>query len=291
MDSKSVEVAIGKLYDKLEFIFHSAIELIPNFLLAITVIIAFVIISKIISKKCEKALSKVSKNLTLNKLSSQVLGFLIISIGVFLSLGILHLDKMVVSLLAGVGILGLGFSFAFQHVAADLLSGVILSIRRSVNIGDLVKTNDVFGNVLEVDLRTTKILNVKGQVVEVPNRLIIDNHVSDFSYTGFRRIDVKGKMNFHENLSELRAVIEKEMATFDFIFPSKLPNLVFDQLDFEKVDFTLRVWMIFTKNDGEFLNARSACIEKLSMILSEQGVKISAKEIQLTDTSEGAIKK
>ena len=34
----------------------------------------------------------------------------------------------------------------------------------------------------------------------------------------------------------------------------------------KKVDYTLRIWMNFTSNDGEFLNARSACIERLSKI-------------------------
>jgi len=53
-----------------------------------------------------------------------------------------NLDKAVTSILAGVGILGLALAFAFQDIAANFMSGIFLSFRRPLAVGDIVKTND-----------------------------------------------------------------------------------------------------------------------------------------------------
>lgn len=279
METSNLEIAYQKLSDKLHSWFLLLVDMLPNVLIALLVIIFFHIAGKWISKLIAKALGRVSTNYTLNKLIGRVFGIIFLGAGLFFALGLLHLDKTVTSLLAGIGILGLAFSFAFQHTAANILSGLIISIRSSVNVGDLIRSNDHFGNVLKVGLRTTKILNVTGQHVEIPNRLFLDNPVIEYSQTGYRRIDIKGRINFNENLEQFKLAAEKAMLEFDFLEPTKSPNFVYTSLEKEKVEFTLRVWMKFTTADGEFLNARSQCLTRLSKVFTELKVDTSREEI------------
>lgn len=281
MKTKSLELALEKLIVKLNLWFETGIEMIPNFFIAILIILLMNIAVKIFSKIGLKLLGKISSNINTNKLIIRFLGLVFFIAGAFIALGILHLDKTVTSLLAGVGILGLAFSFAFQHTAANLLAGIFISVRSSIDVGDLIRSNDHFGNVLQVGLRATKIINVKGQHVEIPNRLIIDNPISEYSQTSFRRIDITGKINFTEDLQSIKELVEKEMATFDFIYSEKSPNMVYNDIEFEKVNFNIRVWMNFVNNDGEFLNARSACIMRLSKLFKENNIEITAQEISV----------
>ena len=283
METNSLELAYDKLFAKLQGWFLTIVEMLPNLLIAVLVIFLFHLLSKLIVKIGTKALDKVSKNSTLNHLIARVFGIILLLTGVFFALGLLHLDKTVTSLLAGIGILGLAFSFAFQHTAANILSGLIISIRSSVNEGDLIKSNDHFGNVIKVGLRATKILNVRGQHAEIPNRLFLDNPFQEFSQTGFRRIDLMGKVNFNEDLSLLKENAEKAMSEFDFIYEPKKPNFVYNELIKEKVDFNLRVWMNFTNNDGEFLNARSKCLVRLSQVFKDMGIALARDEIVYLD--------
>ena len=88
-------------------------------------------------------------------------------------------------------------------------------------------------------------------------------------------------MNLREDLTAIKNTIEKELSNLDFIYPEKTPNMVYNELDFEKVNFTLRVWMNFTANDGEFVNARSQCIEGLAKILKENNVEIPIKQLSV----------
>jgi small conductance mechanosensitive channel len=263
------------------------IEMIPNVIIALIVFILFFLVSRWISHFVSKMLGEISKKSSENTLFSNLivrfLSVLIILVGVFFSLGFMHLDKTVTSLLAGIGIIGLALSFAFQNTAANILSGLIISIISSVHLGDLIDSNDSFGNVIKVGLRSTMILNVKGQYVHIPNRLLLDNSYKEFSKTGFRRIDVTGKINFRENLNEIREKAEQRMMKFGFIYEQKPPKFVYNEIHKEKIDFNLRVWMKFTNVDGEYLNARSQCLIELSKLFNKLDLEIPRDEILYMD--------
>lgn len=287
MKTKSLEVAINKLFEKLEGWLNNVIDMVPNVIIALIVFLFFYLLSKWIGLLVTNLLGKLSKgkpiDKPINKLIARLISISIIVAGVFFALGLMHLDKTVTSLLAGIGIIGLALSFAFQHTAANILSGLIISIRSSVHLGDLIDSNGAFGNVLRVGLRSTQILNVKGQHVDIPNRLLLDSSYKEYSKTGFRRIDIIGKINFRENLDEIRQKAEKRMMKFDFLYEEKSPNMVYNEIHKEKVDFTLRVWMKFTNVDGEYLNARSQCLIELSKLFNELGVEIARDEILYLD--------
>jgi small conductance mechanosensitive channel len=51
----------------------------------------------------------------------------------------------VLSLLAGVGILGLALGLTFQDLATNLIAGILLSVRRPIHVGDVIETNDFLG--------------------------------------------------------------------------------------------------------------------------------------------------
>jgi len=284
LKTKSLELALQKLFDKLQSWFEGIFEIFPNMVLALLVMVVAHFVVRFFNIKGQKILSRVTDNMTIGKLIIRFLGIAIFILAIFVSLGILHLDKTVTSLLAGVGILGLAFSFAFQHTAANILSGVLISVRSTVQEGDLIESNGHIGNVVEVGLRATKILNVKGQHVDIPNRLVMDNPITEFSQTNFRRIDIVGKVDFNNDLTAIRTLVEQEMASFDFIYEAKPPNMVFNELDYEKVNFNVRVWMNFTTNDGEFLNARSACIERLAQVFRSNNIEVRAKEMMMLST-------
>jgi len=286
MKNKNLEIAFNKLYDKLDGWLDTLIEMIPNIIIALIIFLLFYVVSRWTSHLVTKMLGKLSKNKLINKLIARFLSISIIMAGGFFALGLMHLDKTVTSLLTGIGIIGLALSFAFQHTAANILSGIIISLRSSVQLGDLIDSNGIFGNVLRVGLRSTKILNVKGQYVDIPNRLLLDNTYKEFSKTGYRRIDVIGKVNFRENLDEIRIKAEKRIMNFEFIYAEKPPNFVYTEIDKEKVHFILRVWMKFSNADGEFVNARSQCLIELSKLFNELGVEIARDEILYLDRTQ-----
>ena len=130
-----------------------ATKMFGNILVATLTIIAFVMIARFIRKMVQRPLVRTTNNHALQNLVVLIVYFAILIVGLLIALGILELDKTVTSLLAGVGVIGL----AFQDIASNFISGVILAVRSPIQVGDIVSVSDHMGTVIETSLRVTTI--------------------------------------------------------------------------------------------------------------------------------------
>jgi small conductance mechanosensitive channel len=134
-----------------------ATKMFGNILVATLTIIAFVMIARFIRKMVQRPLVRTTNNHALQNLVVLIVYFAILIVGLLIALGILELDKTVTSLLAGVGVIGLALGFAFQDIASNFISGVILAVRSPIQVGDIVSVSDHMGTVIETSLRVTTI--------------------------------------------------------------------------------------------------------------------------------------
>ena len=142
---------------------ESFIKLLPNILLAAIILVIGFFLAKGIRKFAHKLIGKVSDNKTLNSLFASVIYIFGLGIVLFIVLSVLQLDKAVTSILAGAGILGL--ALAFQDIAANFMSGILISFRRPIHIGDLIKVGDIMGQVKSINLRDTVLVAFNGQTM------------------------------------------------------------------------------------------------------------------------------
>lgn len=76
------------------------------------------------------------------------------------------------SLVAGLGILTAVLGLAFQDLIKDFIAGLAILIEGQFYIGDTVELDDFKGTVLSIGLKTTEIMNSKGQVKIIANHNI-----------------------------------------------------------------------------------------------------------------------
>jgi len=86
------------------------------------------------------------------------------------------------ALIAGLGIGGIALAFAAQETLSNMFGGVVIFTDRPFAIGDRVKIDDkIYGDVLDVGMRSSKIKNLDDNIVVVPNsvisKAIIENYV------------------------------------------------------------------------------------------------------------------
>ncbi|MCF6279723.1 MAG: mechanosensitive ion channel, partial [Flavobacteriaceae bacterium] len=53
----------------------------------------------------------------------------------------------------GIGALGVGIGFGLQNIINNFVSGIILALERPIKIGDIVKIDDIEGEVKDIGLR------------------------------------------------------------------------------------------------------------------------------------------
>ncbi|MFH1054031.1 MAG: mechanosensitive ion channel domain-containing protein [Candidatus Woesearchaeota archaeon] len=84
-------------------------------------------------------------------------------------------------LLASLGIAGLAIAFALQKVLGNIFGGISMILDKSLKVGDTIKINDgqLTGKVLDVGLRSTKIMTFDNEVVVVPNGTLADSQIQN----------------------------------------------------------------------------------------------------------------
>ncbi len=134
-----MEAPIETVIQKLESWVDDFINMLPNIVVTFLLLIIFLVFAKLGSKLFRKLFYKASKNEALGHLFSTTVYGAILSIGLFIMLGVLGLDKALTSVLAGIGVIGLASGFAFQDIAANFVSGIILAFRRPFKIGEVIE--------------------------------------------------------------------------------------------------------------------------------------------------------
>ncbi len=77
--------------------------------------------------------------------------------------------------------LGVIFSLGSSSIIANLVAGYTMIYRRAFRLGDRIKVGDIEGDVIETRLLVTHIRTIKNEEIIVPNSVILNNHVINYS--------------------------------------------------------------------------------------------------------------
>ena len=73
------------------------------------------------------------------------------------------------------GSVAVAIGFAFKDLLASVTAGLLILFDRPFQVGDRVQVGDVYGEVVEIGLRTTRIVTLDDNLVSIPNnRFLVD---------------------------------------------------------------------------------------------------------------------
>lgn len=247
--------------------------LLPNLLLAVLVVVLTWLVARLVRSMVARLLKRVSHSEQVNWLVAQAVYVAVLAAGTFIALGILGLDKTVASLMAGAGIVTLALGFAFQDIAANLMAGIYLSVRRPFRRGQLIKTQDYFGTVNQINLRWTEIYTQQGQLVLIPNKQVFENPIMNYSALGRRRIDLEVGVSYRNDLAKAREVAIRAVEEISTRLPDRPVELFYEEFGKSSVNFVIRFWISFSKQP-DYLEARSEAIERIKQAFDAEGITI-----------------
>jgi small conductance mechanosensitive channel len=265
--------AYQKLTTKLWGWLDGFILMIPNLIVAILVLVATIFISKGLKKIFLKVIGRFSENVAVSRLLSNIFTIVIFTIGFFVALSILELDKAVTSLLAGAGVVGLAIGLAFQEPILNVFSGIVMSVQEPFKIGDIIKTNDYFGTITTISLRSTGLKKFSGEDVIIPNKLVIQNPIENYTMTQFRRVAIKCGVSYSDNLELVEKIaieaIEKEIPHDK----SKPVEVYFEEFGASSINFELRFWLDMAEQK-DFLKYKSDAIKAVKKYFDQNKISI-----------------
>ncbi len=120
----------------------------------------------------------------------------------------------VTGLLASLSIGGLALGLAAQDTLSNLFGAVALHADRPFRVGDRVQLDAIDGTVEAIGLRSTRIRNLDGFLVTVPNRTMANASLTNVSH----RPSIKTEMNIGVTYETSAEEIERAMQLIDGIY-------------------------------------------------------------------------
>lgn len=268
-----INKAYQLIMQKLTAWMQGLIRLLPNILLATLILVIGLFIAKRIKNISVNLVKRFSHNTTLNSLFSSVVYIFFIGIILFAVLSILKLDKAVTSILAGAGIAGLALAFAFQDIAANFISGIFISFRRPLHVGDIVKLKDYIGKVEEINLRDTVLRTFQGQMVIIPNKEVFQNPIENFSLLGKRRIDLSVGVSYGEDLEKVKQVTLEAVKDIEGLSHEDETTMFYQEFGDSSINFLIRLWMK-SPEQPVYLSVGSEAIMRIKKAFNKNNITI-----------------
>ena len=119
-----------------------------------------------------------------------------------------NLGYSVASLLAGLGIGGLAIALAAKDTLSNFFGSLTILIDRPFAAGDWIETGDTEGVVEDVGFRSTRIRTFAKTQVSVPNSVIANSAINNWSRMPIRRIKMVVGVTYESTAEQLQKAVD-----------------------------------------------------------------------------------
>jgi len=206
--------------------------------------------------------------------TATVLRFIIIALSVTVIAQ--EWDYDVSGFIAGLGLGGLAFALAAKDTAANVFGGIVIILDKPFAVGDWILTPSVEGTVEVMNFRTTKVRTFANALVTVPNSVLVNEAVTNWTRMEKRRVSFHLGVTYTTPRVKLQACVNriKELLENHPEVHQDLIMVRFDQFN----DSSLDIFIYFftrTKVWTEFLAVKEEINFKIMEILEEEGVTVA----------------
>ncbi|MBK5214234.1 MAG: mechanosensitive ion channel family protein [Flavobacteriaceae bacterium] len=269
----SVEDSITSLWDKLDGWLDAIILKLPNLAVAILVMVVFYFLAKGLKKLSHKVLFRKISDESIKQVMSKLIYTIVILIGFFVALGVMQLDKVLTSVLAGAGVMGLAIGFALQGTLSNTVSGFMLSFQPKVRIGDFIDAQGKSGYVEEIDLRNVTIRQPDNDYVIIPNKIFVENPFTNYSWTERSRISVSCGVGYESDLQKVEDLVLKIISENFEQNQDEGIEFFFTEFGDSSINFITRFWIQSQKPKPK-LEAQHKAIKLIKKNFDEAGINI-----------------
>jgi small-conductance mechanosensitive channel len=150
--------------------------------------------------------------------------------------------------LAGAGIAGIAVALAAQDFISNFFGGAVIKVDKPFKVGDRVKIEDYYGDVLSVGTRSTRIRTLDNQVVTLPNNKITTNVIVNYSEPDESlRITIPVTAAYGTDPRRVKTILleiaRDTIRNTSYLLEEPAPVVFFSEFGESSLNFILRVWM------------------------------------------------
>ncbi|CAN5721049.1 hypothetical protein BH11BAC3_BH11BAC3_24400 [soil metagenome] len=269
--------------------YHTFLEMLPRLGMAVVVLIIGIFIVNFLTAKIKKRIKQQSQDPLMSGFLSKALKLVFFIIIFLLTLHIAGLSGIAGAILATAGASAFVIGFAFKDIAENFLAGIILAFNRPFHVNDTVKIEDVFGKVLEMEFRYTKIATFDGRNVYIPNSDVLTKPVFNYTEDGFFRTDFLVGIAYEDDIEKAKQLINVCFEKNEKIVNDNehVSYVIEDELAASTVNLKVIFWVNTKDFRRNMLEIRGNLMREVKVMLEQNGFNLPANitELKFYDAS------
>lgn len=188
-----------------------------------------------------RILSRTSINRNVQDVVAVLTQYTLSLLGLIIVLQIWGLDVSSLTIVASV--LGVGIGFGLQNIANNLISGLIITFERHIQVGDFVEVGSLMGVVEHIGARSTKIATLDKIKIIVPNSRFLESEVINWTHDSpICRLHVPVGVAYSAEPNKVRSVLLDVAKSHPDVLVNPVPQVWFKSFGDSSLDFDLLVW-------------------------------------------------
>jgi len=248
---------ISKFYNVvIEFITNYSFQILG----AIIIFAIGIVASKYVKKYVLKLLLKTKMDETISGFIASFIRVIIIAVMAILALGKLGIS--IGPFVAALGAVSLTAGLAIQGSVANFAAGLVLIATKPFKIGDTITVHDTYGEVQEIKLAYTVLVNEDKEQITIPNKYMIgDVLVNSFSY---RLVEGSIGVAYDSDIEKTINVIKKTLITSDETSSENEPIIGIENFGDSAINIGYRYWVPTNSFFKSQYNANQKVFDTLS---------------------------
>ncbi|HEY9598635.1 MAG TPA: mechanosensitive ion channel domain-containing protein [Cyanophyceae cyanobacterium] len=186
-------------------------------------------------------LSRTGADLRVQEVVAVLTQYVLTFLGLIVLLQIWGIDVRSLAILASV--LGVGIGFGVQNITNNLISGLIITLERPIQVGDFVKLGELVGIVERIGARSTEIRTLDQVTIIVPNSRFLETEVINWSHGDpVSRLRLSVPVAYGSDIEKVQLALLDAAKSHPDVLVRPQPQVWFQGFGDSSLNFDLLVW-------------------------------------------------
>jgi small conductance mechanosensitive channel len=270
---------LGPAWSGLATLWRDFIRSLPFFLVGVLILALSAMAGVMATRGAKAFLHQRIEARLLRTVIAGAFGTFVFLVGTYIVLRVSGLTQLALTVVGGTGLIGLAVGIAFRDITENFLASVFLSMQRPFETGDLVEIAEVTGYVQQLNVRTTILMTLDGNLVQVPNATVYKSTLRNFTTNANRREDFMVGIGYEDSISDAQEIARRVLADHPAVLDDPEPSVLVDNLGTATVN--LRVYFWLNGCEHSWLKVRSSVIRLVKRAFQEHGISMpdEAREV------------
>lgn len=207
------------------------------------------------------------------------IGVFVFLVGTYIVLRVSGLTQLALTVVGGTGLVGLAVGIAFRDITENFLASIFLSMQRPFETGDLVEVSGETGYVQQLNVRTTILMALDGNLVQIPNASVYKSNLRNFTTNSNRRDQFDVGIGYDDAINEAQEIALQVLTDHPAVLSEPEPLVLVDSLG--KATVNLRVYFWINGRQHSLLKVRSSVIRQVKRSYQKHGISMpdEAREV------------